>query len=91
MSKRAMDASNVTIDDTFLPNCRNATATGIINLTIEGSVTCEETGHVSNCTATGRLEGVDLYKAKCELKDQSLHCNVVPSRHHEGLLNKKRR
>lgn len=79
MSERAADVSNVTMNVTAFPNCRNAT-TPIGNLTVNitGTVTCEETGHVSNCTVFGELEGVNLYKVKCELRDQSLHCEIIP-------------
>ncbi|MDW8135964.1 MAG: prepilin-type N-terminal cleavage/methylation domain-containing protein [Thermodesulfobacterium sp.] len=78
MSERAADVSNLTLNVTSFPNCRNATTpVGNLTVNITGSVTCEETGHVSNCTVFGELEGVNLYQAKCDLRDQSLHCEVI--------------
>jgi len=80
MSERAADISNVTIDVTTLPNCRNATqiSQGELKINITGTFTCEESGHVSNGTVNGELEGVDLYLARCTLNSQSLHCTILP-------------
>jgi len=80
MSERAADASQVTMDVTSLPNCKSAiqTAQGQLKINITGSFTCEESGHVSNGTVNGELEGIDLYFARCTLSSQSLHCTILP-------------
>jgi len=80
MSERASDVANLTMNVTTLPNCRNATQTaqGQLNMTITGTFTCEESGHVSNGIVNGELEGVDLYLARCTLSNQSLHCTILP-------------
>jgi len=80
MSNRVSEVSNVTMNVTSLPNCKNATATssGSLNMTITGTFTCEASGHISNGTVTGELEGVSLYKAQCTLNQKSIHCQVLP-------------
>ncbi len=78
MYGRAAEVSDLTVNVTSFPSCQNAT-TPIGNLTVNitGNVTCEASGHVSNCTVFGELEGVNFYKAKCELKDASLKCEII--------------
>jgi prepilin-type N-terminal cleavage/methylation domain-containing protein len=79
MSGRASDIPSITMNVTSLPNCRNAiaTASGTLNVTITGTFTCEASGHISNGTITGELEGVDLYKSQCTLNNQSIHCQIL--------------
>ncbi|MEZ0344210.1 MAG: prepilin-type N-terminal cleavage/methylation domain-containing protein [Caldimicrobium sp.] len=80
MSNRVSGVSNITMNVTSLPNCKNATATasGSLNMTITGTFTCEASGHISNGTVTGELEGVSLYKAQCTLNQKSINCQVLP-------------
>lgn len=78
MSGRLADEETVTMNVTAFPNCRNSTtALGNLTIDITGSITCEPTGHVSNCTVYGKLQNVTLYQARCSLRDQSLHCEVI--------------
>ncbi|MGC8872193.1 MAG: pilin [Caldimicrobium sp.] len=80
MSERAADATNVTMEVTSLPNCKKATqvASYSLKITITGTFTCEASGHISNGTVTGELNGIDLYKAQCILNNESIHCQILP-------------
>lgn len=76
--KRIAD-QDVTIDVASLKNCQSTfTPGGSLIVTMQGSVTCSSTGHVSEGVVTGTLQGVSEYHAKCSFENSGILCTVSP-------------
>lgn len=80
MGKRVEGASDVTLNASSFPTCRNGTATetpvGSFNMTITGALICEASGHISGGIVSGSIDG-NRFRVICSFQNQSLKCDIL--------------
>jgi type IV pilus assembly protein PilA len=70
-------SSSTTLLLNGLKNCESTIAPGgSSKININGSVTCDNGGNISDGTIIGRLEGVEEYKVLCYLNIKGIQCSV---------------
>jgi type IV pilus assembly protein PilA len=70
-------SSSTTLLLNGLKNCESTIAPGgSSTININGSVTCDNGGNISDGTIIGRLDGVEEYKVLCYLNIKGIQCSV---------------